>query len=197
MKVYLSDDADAHSTTQTVCTTLSDYFNYESNKPNTCQNIRHGTPAIVKAIISPRLSDPREFFPAPYVQLAALDGSWVGFTTAISLQPDIPVGTVLAVTRDGSLDLTQCSRPSCGGNWLNLGNHAIVKLLQYHPEVWRGRNLYVRVLDGRYKGRTGWLYVADTVEALGLTVGPYGLDFGDPALWSRRPPTNNALLQAQ
>jgi hypothetical protein len=52
-----------------------------------------------------------------------------------------------------------------------------VKLLKYDPNASEGRELYVRVLDGSYAGKTGWMFTQDTLAAGSLYAGQYALDY--------------------
>ncbi|MFN2529468.1 MAG: hypothetical protein ABR584_12215 [Candidatus Baltobacteraceae bacterium] len=89
------------------------------------------------------------------VKIRALNGAWIGYSSTGQLQPDIKPGTTFLIGPDIFAPNWLLNRPNGGADDLDLGPETVVRTLRYEP---RNRNgtLLVIVLDGKYKGRTGW-----------------------------------------
>jgi hypothetical protein len=177
MKVYLGNDIIADGT-QRVCATLAAYRASEDRRSNLCSYMKYGTPARVEGVIPSRPID--WYFPAPLVRLKASSGHWNGVASAIALQPDIPVGTVLVATREEyQPNLNSCQYFFSCGWGPELGDKARVRLLRYYPNVSAGdaATLYVKVLDGKLKGQQGWMYIEEMQAESSLYSGEYALDY--------------------
>lgn len=134
-----------------------------------CRFVAQGTPAIVDSVIPCKRTDPDFGYESPQVRLHAANGSWSGFTEAAGLQPDVPVGTLLAMERDWGAPLViENSR----GAQTVIGSSSVVRLLRYDPK--RDASLYVTVLDGAYRNRRGWMAI-QSVDTGAVALGQYAL----------------------
>jgi hypothetical protein len=167
VNVFTGDERNGSG--QTVCPTLAMIISYQS--PNQCRHIAVGTLAIVDAIIPCKRSDPSWGYESPHVRLHAADDSWGGFADAAMLQPDIPVGTPIEIARDW--DAPIAINNDHGGQTI-LGDTALVKLLRYDPR--REASLYVKVLDGPHRDKTGWTWV-QSADTGGVALGEYSLQY--------------------
>ncbi len=92
------------------------------------------------------------------------NGSWRGYTAALSIVPRVPPGAVLTVfnvnpnshggtvlTLDGELDATPTSKD---GQTLRNGTRVIVE--RFDPTT-PNDNVFVRVLSGPQTGQNGWM----------------------------------------
>lgn len=153
-KVYVAGDP----TWGQVCPSLDAYYEaWHSHTLGQCYPLRPGTPGIVEAIYPSKPSDPDPGM--THVKLRAVNGTWRGFTIVQNLQPDILVGSVLVMGRDWTGPLTLGR--SVNGPGPDIGPRATVKVLRYvptHPH----RSVFVRVLDGDFKGREGWMFMGNS-----------------------------------
>jgi hypothetical protein len=171
MRLYTGDGYS--SAGQAICPTLATLLASERNRSGLCKIVSRGTPAIVDAILACAKTDPDWGFESPHVKLHALDGSWVGFTDAGNLQPDIPVGTLLAMHRDWGAPLMLESER---GAPTPIGESAMVTVLRYDPTA--EAPLYVKILDGSYRNRTGRMEIG-FAQTGRLAFGEYDLQYPD------------------
>jgi hypothetical protein len=170
--VYTGDDG-GDRTTQTICSTLAGYLaSIDDDNASRCLRIKRGVLATVEAIIPIKSSDPDQGFSFPHVKLRAADGTWSGFTTAVPLQPVIPLGTTIFMRKQGNLTINLAPRQ---GSDLdagpNLGDNVTVKVLHYYPDT-EDRSLYVTVLGGSNVGQNGWMFPNDGQTADGTAYTP-------------------------
>ncbi|MDP9018893.1 MAG: hypothetical protein M3N19_11310 [Candidatus Eremiobacteraeota bacterium] len=175
MKIFLGADS-YKSQTQIICQSQSAYRITANVERSRCLHKDFGTPAQVTKIISSAPSD--WYYPVPFVVLRAIDGSWSGVTTALELQPDIPPGAVIVLTRkEYPVALAPTQAFSAQGWGPDLGTDVRVKVLHYYPAAWDMRPLYVQVLEGRYRGNVGWIFMRDTQMEDSLNANGSGLDY--------------------
>lgn len=175
MKVYLSEDGLGPDKTQAVCESVRDFRRALHRQKAHCTYHRYGTEADVTSIIPSQIQD--WYYPVPLVTLTALNRTWKGITSVLSLQPDIPAGAVLMMTqKQYPIGLAPC-RTSCATWGPDIGTHIRVKVLKYDPVTYDGTPLYVKVLDGEYAGKTGWVFMRDTEVAESMN-SVYGITYG-------------------
>ena len=172
-KVY-AGGGEPGNTAQPVCPTVQAFVAlWHNGGSRRCISVRHGTPAIVLAVIRGTCADilGLHCFGA-FVKLRATDRTWSGFSGLGYLEPNIPRGTTFLMMADWGSPLFLDRQPESDVGALDLGSQAIVATLQYKP---RNANdqLFVRVLTGRYKDRTGWVSLFDDQPVPGQ--GLYGL----------------------
>ena len=138
-----------------VCASVAKYVAEDAH----CRHVSQGTPAIVEAVIPNRVKTPADPYGTPFVKLRAIDGSWSGYTSASSIAPAIPPGVTLLLTRAPGEEVMRLAPSENAGSdaGVDLGARAKVVVLRYDPSS-QDRELDVRVLDGRYAGRAGWVY---------------------------------------
>jgi hypothetical protein len=181
VKVYVGDDG-ADMTTQTICSTLAAYLATINNKDAAqCLHVKRGSPAIVETIIPSKSSDADAAFGAPHVQIRSADGSWAGFTSALLLQPVIPLGTTIVMqtlSDDVKVNLAprQDSEIDSGPT---LDRDVTVKLLRYYPDT-GDRPLYVTVLDGEHAGQKGWIDALSGKTTDGVSISVLDFDVATP-----------------
>lgn len=176
LEVFVGNDPGAD--TQVVCSRLEDIVQSAPSATSHCWNVARGTPGtVIRIVASPSWDPQRAYGDFPYVELKAAHGAWRGFTSAVTLQPKIPVGTVLLM-RSLETPITLEPRPRFQkASGPLLGDSVTVKVLQYHPEVVGGFNLYVEVQSGEYRGRRGWMYTGSAAVLQGAGFGPYGIKY--------------------
>lgn len=190
MKVYFGDDPVGHRNL-TLCPGVDSYNhvrikNYgPSNVDATigtsqCIHAKYGTRATVTEIIPSRIHD--WYYPAPLVRVHSDDG-WTGITSALGLQPDIPIGSILTMTKkEFPVTLDVCVDGICADNpgaprGLEIPGKVQVRVLRYDPGTHAFDNLYVEVLDGAYAGHRGWMPAFYMRSADSLYSNGYGLDY--------------------
>ena len=182
VKVYTGDDGGSASTL-TVCSTLASYvaFMSDDNAAN-CSHEKRGVLAVVEQVIPAKSNtDTGSFAGAPNVRIRAADGSWSGYTTVVSLQPMLPVGTVIVMKRMGNAVLNLAPRQASDLNvGPDLGDKVTVRVLHYYPDT-ADRSLYVNVLDGKYAGQNGWMFAMDAQTLDGKPVASLDYQIATPA----------------
>lgn len=170
MKVFTTD--------QPVCSSLETLAGAFSSRTAKCLPIKYGSAAKVERVmISERLR--RSGVPQlvePIIFVRAADNSWFGYTSILGLQPNIPTGTLLHVVPQAEAPslLGACPARSCGG--VPIVNRMEARLLEYHPEQ-SETQLYVKVVDGPYRNRHGWISLADLDVSTYVDVGYFGIDY--------------------
>lgn len=179
MKVYLSNDERPFTDTeQTVCSDTSAFRAVETGvgSSSRCKQARFGTPVRIEDVVPSRLDD--WFYPAPLVKVRTLDGSLAGFTDVLALQPDIPVGATIVMTRKQFPVNVVPSYHWCGACGFDIANGTRVKVLEYDPRANNLRHqLHVRVIDGTFAGREGWVFTDETQTIDSPYTGSYGVDY--------------------
>jgi hypothetical protein len=163
---------------QTVCPSVDLVIrSWEQGGSKQCFTVKHGTPVKIEAVVPARTGttdrgDPLAWLGA-FVKIRAIDRSWKGYTPIGFLQPNIHVGTVILMARDWSDGLTLAPRLD-SVKLIDLPRDAHVKVLGYYPQL-RGRTLFVKVLEGPYENREGWMAIEDVAPPPTLDAGLYGL----------------------
>lgn len=168
--VYMGADGGGfNDSAQVVCPSPLDYFKWSRTwRIDACRAIPHGTPAIVDSLI-PNTSG-KERIPFTLVLVRAVNKSWHGYTALLLLQPDIVAGSILSMRDDiAGVPAKLAVRSDSPGGVL-IGQNIKVRVLKYDPRR-RSRTLYVRVLEGKYRGREGWM---DIANAKTNVLGRYG-----------------------
>jgi hypothetical protein len=97
--------------------------------------------------------------------------------------PDIPSGTVVHLQREGYGDLKlAASQDADNDAGIDLGEQATATIIQFDPAT-DDRDLYVRITNGEYAGKTGWTY---SLHASGEDGSPIAL-FSEAVLEPPRP----------
>jgi len=152
------------SNTVTICPSHLAYNDSTSGGPTKCSHKRPGIAAHIVSWENDFTLDSKTNFPV--LKIAADDGSWSGYTgSLVSIQPRIPVGTLLFVTskRDGDVRL-HTSKSDDLFKGPSLKNHTAVRLLRQDVADVQNYDLFARIIDGPYAGKTCWLLTAE-VEA--------------------------------
>ena len=136
-----------------------------------CPMFRRAIPVIVDEIIPCKRSDPGWGWESAHVRLHARDGSWYGFTDAGSLQPNVPVGTLLDLEGDWGAPL---AIDDDSGKQTVIGGSALARLLRYDPR--RDASLYVEILDGAHRGQRGWMGI-ENAQTGGMALGEYDMEY--------------------
>lgn len=122
------------------------------------------------------------YYPAPLVRVG-LDNGRSGITSALGLQPDIPVGSIVTMTRkEFPVTLDVCRDRICANDpnayeRLEIPGSVRVRVLRYDPGPHAFDSLYVKVLSGDYAGRRGWMEPSDMQSADSPYSNLYGLDY--------------------
>ena len=152
------DNTDATDRRQSVCPSVDAVVEWwEQSGSKQCFTANHGTPVKIEAIIPARSGTDRQL--GPFAKVRAINVGWTGYVAACLLQPSIPVGTVIPMERDWSDGLTLAPRQGAA-KAIDLPTDVKVKVLGYYPQF-RGRTLFVKVLDGAYRNRRGWMVIED------------------------------------
>ena len=169
-QVYMGADGGGfNDSAQVVCPSPADYFKWSRTwRIDACRAVRHGTPAIIETLI-PNTPGKRRV-PFTVVLVRAVNNSWRGYTALLLLQPNIVAGSILTMRDDiaGASAKLAVTSDSRGG--VQIGQNIKVRVLKYDPRR-RSRTLYVRVLEGKYRGREGWM---DIANAKTNVLGRYG-----------------------
>ncbi|HYK52191.1 MAG TPA: hypothetical protein VEV38_01500 [Candidatus Eremiobacteraceae bacterium] len=168
MNVFTGDDGNGVG--ETVCPTLSAIL--VDQLSGQCGRVPPGSPAVVDEIIPCEKTDPDWGWESPHVRIHSVNGSWAGFVDAAMLQPSIPEGTLIELRRDWGAPLTI---DDDHGRQTSIGDTAMVRLLRYDPK--KAASLYVKILDGPYRGRTGWTWI-QAADTGGVALGEYSLQYG-------------------
>lgn len=169
MNVYTSQESILHG--QTVCPTVAALLASQRSDSERCRIVAAGTPAIVDAIVPCKKNHPNWGYESAHVKLHARNGSWHGFSEAGSLQPDVPVGTLIDMERDWGAPL---ALENDRGVPTDIGASALVRVLRYDPK--REVSLYVKILDGPFMNRTGWMGIQDAYTG-GVALGEYDMEY--------------------
>lgn len=167
-------------TDKPVCNTISDALAAANGNAAHCLSPKYGTPASVTQIMRAEKHPHQKYTPeldAPFAKIRSVNGSWYGFASVLGLQPNVPIGAVLLMTpkSDAAFLLASCPKYTCDG--LRFHENVKVRVVEYYPEHDQGRTLYVSILEGRYRGKRGWMDLADTDVAGRAHVGYYQIDF--------------------
>ena len=182
VRVYTGDDG-GNATTLSVCSTLASLRAFMSGDSSAdCSHKKRGLLAVIEQVIPAKSdTDSGSFAGAPNVEIRAADGSWSGYTTVVSLQPVVPLGTVVVMKRTGNETLNLAPRQGSDLNaGPNLGDKVTVKVLHYYPDT-GDRPLYVNVLDGTHVGQNGWMFAMDGETLDGKAVGNLDYNIATPA----------------
>jgi hypothetical protein len=173
-----SDNTDAEQRRQTICPSVDLVIQWwEQSGSRQCFTVKHGTPVKIETVVPARSGttdrgDPLTWVGA-FAKVRAVDRSWEGYTPIAFLQPSIKVGTVIPMARDWSDGLTLAPRLD-STKMIDLPRDAHVRVLGYYPQL-RGRTLLVKVLEGPYENREGWMAIEDVAPPPTLDSGLYGL----------------------
>jgi len=158
------DNFPAMDRRQSVCPSVDAVVEWwEQNGSKQCFTAAHGTPVKIEAMAPARTGrnsqgDPLSWL-GPFAKVRAINVGWRGFVAACLLQPNIPVGTVIPMVRDWSDGLTLAPHQD-GTKVIDLPTDVNVKVLGYYPQF-LGRTLFVKVLEGAYRNRRGWMGIED------------------------------------
>jgi hypothetical protein len=166
IRVYTANDGGDHPERTTILRTRRAFFSHDPVADNQVLYVRPGTPAIVTEIIyGPNAYPDWNIFHSPIVKLKGVDKPWQGYAFLVKIQPSIPAGTIMTMTaKEDPLTISPCPQDFCAARERIIGDKVRVKLLRYHPEE-SGLSLFVKVLDGEYRGTTGWMDLQETKEA--------------------------------
>jgi hypothetical protein len=189
MKVYFGGDP-VNGEGLTVCPSVEAYnhvridnhwpFEDATIGTSRCIHAKYGTLATITAIIPSSIHD--VYYPAPLVRVQR-HGGWMGITTVLGLQPDVPVGSIVTMTRKefvATLDSCQeriCAHHHSISDRVEIRGSVRVHVLRYDPSGRAFDNLYVQVLNGRYAGRRGWMDTYYMRSTDSLYSNGYGLDY--------------------
>jgi hypothetical protein len=170
-RIYLgSDNKPLGDTAQAVCPSPIAYRKFTiSGRLGTCRAVAHGTPAVVVGFVS-RFNCCRPHMGYDMAYLRSVDHSWRGYAAILLLQPEIRIGTILQMEGEFGIAPPRLAATSSASRSLALAKGTRVRVLKYEPRL-AVRTLYVRVLDGKYRGQNGWVY---TREAQNNVLGYYG-----------------------
>jgi hypothetical protein len=159
-KVYTGYDG-GDATSVTMCVSVDEYLKW-ANGDMAAHCTKH-KPGLVATITSVKddYSIGDGTFNSPIVGLRSADGSWAGYTsTGLSAVPIIPPGSILRTSKiKGAASLTDTRDGDAG---VHLAPGTRVEVVRMDPREPQNATLFVRVLDGTQKGRTGWLLDMDT-----------------------------------
>jgi hypothetical protein len=151
--VVFTSTGEEDSPTTPVCATVASYRDYlKENGNKGCVERPAGVKVVIDAIV------PATAEAGAIVKVHAQSGAFAGYTAVTELLPPIPSGTVVALVPAPNETLTiSSSRRAELDDGINLGARASAVVLQFDPAS-DGRDLFVRVTNGKYAGKTGWLY---------------------------------------
>lgn len=153
-QVYAGSDQ-IHQDAQEVCRSIPALKRWLSRIPkdsrNGCTTIKHGTSVIIESIAKPEGSED------VFVRLRSARRTFEGYSLLAYVEPPMPPGAVLEMSGDWSSSLLLASGPA-SGRGVDIGYSATVQVISFHPSNLNS-TLFVRVLDGPFKGRLGWMSV--------------------------------------
>jgi hypothetical protein len=156
---YLGDDGGGASTA-TICDSADHYRDWLNlDSPPGCAHYARGTRVVVERTMSDPAKDTVADAIMPLVQVDAADKSWSGWTQLMTLVPIIPSGTIIEFKREGN-DTLRLATTERADDGPDLGDVVTAKLVRFDP-LTDSRDIYVTVLDGKYAGKSGWLFTLE------------------------------------
>lgn len=150
-----SDGGDA--TTVSICRSRNAYNDFASGGETKCSHKRPGLKIHIVSYVNDYSGDGKTNI--PILNVAADDGSWSGYTgSLVSVQPRIPVGTRLQTEPDQNAKAKLWANSTDDYNsGVELADRTTVEVIKQDPSNVQNSTLFVKVLDGKYAGREGWM----------------------------------------
>ena len=151
------DGGDA--TTVAICPDRTTYKKDSSgDAQSSCKHRKPGIPVHIVSISNDYSLDGTTNF--PILKITADDGSWTGYTSSmLGVQPKIPIGAILVTEKkpmNNARSKIWTHKTDSYESGIEVEDSTRLQLLREDPTDAGNSTLYVKVLTGRYAGRTGW-----------------------------------------
>lgn len=150
--VVLTSTGEADTPTTPICESVKTYLKYPLETTG-CTERPAGVKVVIDAIIPGRPTF------GPIAEVHAKSGAFSGYTAVGDLLPPIPAGVAITLMAGGNEKLMISSSQSAA---LNVGQKLSARTsavtVRYDPTSDDKRDLLVRVTNGAYAGKTGWIF---------------------------------------
>lgn len=143
----------------TVCDTADRYRDWLKMKsPPGCQTFQHDLPVVIEVMILDAVADAMADIWLPLVKIYIPSRQFTGYVRLLELHPQAPPGTTIHFTRTGNENYQLYEAPALTENkGINLGDKVSATVLRYDPTPDDKWDLHVRINDGLYAGKEGWM----------------------------------------
>jgi hypothetical protein len=139
-------------TTTAICDSVASWLKYPQETKG-CTDRPAGVKVVIDAIVPPRPT-----FGA-IAKVHAIKGGFSGYTAVGELLPPIPAGVAVTLVPGGNEKITISSSQSAELNaGLQLGARASAVTVRFDPASGDKRDLFVRITNGKYAGKSGWTF---------------------------------------